>query len=257
MAAGGPTRPLLQEIRVIDVSNENVPWYFLLLEMAFQTKRRVAFIQQALVDGAVRRMTNGAALPQCLVLINERAALLCVTFEARFVSAEESKTACFERLLNVCLPTFNRDPFVRLMTIGAAHFAFRHRMVMRQSECCANFQVTLEARVRRLPRINNRVRRAAAFYVQTSWPVTRFAAHVLGVLPLCLKSRMGRCPEIARDLFVARRAFLRADKLRAGDTRRSKDRSVSRAARKQNDGQRNSSPRTPQQAFTPAEDPSS
>ena len=54
MAAGGPTRALLQKIRVIDVSNENVPLYFLLLEMAFYTERRVAFIQQALVNGSVR-----------------------------------------------------------------------------------------------------------------------------------------------------------------------------------------------------------
>ena len=76
MAAGGPTRPLLQEIRVVDVSNENVSGYFLLLEMAFQTKRRVAFIQQALVDGAVRRMADRATLPHCLVLIHPRAALL-------------------------------------------------------------------------------------------------------------------------------------------------------------------------------------
>ena len=54
MAAGGPTRALLQKTRVIDVSNENVPLYFLLLEMAFYTERRVAFIQQSLVDGSVR-----------------------------------------------------------------------------------------------------------------------------------------------------------------------------------------------------------
>ena len=44
MATGGPTRPLLQKTRVIDVSNENVPLYFLLLEMAFYAERRVAFI---------------------------------------------------------------------------------------------------------------------------------------------------------------------------------------------------------------------
>src|SRR5215472_1391748 len=50
MAASGPTRALLQETRVVDVSNENVPGNLLLLEMAFQTKRRAAFIQQALVD---------------------------------------------------------------------------------------------------------------------------------------------------------------------------------------------------------------
>ena len=54
MAAGGPTRALLQEIRVIDVSNENVPGYFLLLEMTFYAERRVTFIEQALVNGSVR-----------------------------------------------------------------------------------------------------------------------------------------------------------------------------------------------------------
>ena len=54
MAARGPTRALLQKIRVIDISNENVSGYFLLLEMAFYAKRRVAFIQQSLVDGSVR-----------------------------------------------------------------------------------------------------------------------------------------------------------------------------------------------------------
>ena len=71
---------------MIDVSDENVARYFLLLEMAFQTKRRVAFIQQALVDGAVRRMADGATLTQRLVLVNKRAALLRVTLEASFVS---------------------------------------------------------------------------------------------------------------------------------------------------------------------------
>jgi hypothetical protein len=71
---------------VVDVSNENVPWYFLLLKMALYAERRVAFVQQALIDGAVRRMTNDATLSYRLVFINKRAALLCVTFEAGFVS---------------------------------------------------------------------------------------------------------------------------------------------------------------------------
>ena len=44
MAASGPTRALLQEARVVDVSNENVPGDLLLLEMAFQAKRGVAFV---------------------------------------------------------------------------------------------------------------------------------------------------------------------------------------------------------------------
>ena len=54
MAAGGPTRALLQKTRVVDVSDENVSLYFLLLEMAFYAERRIAFIQQALVNGSVR-----------------------------------------------------------------------------------------------------------------------------------------------------------------------------------------------------------
>jgi hypothetical protein len=148
MAASGPAGPLLQEIGVIDVSDENVPGNLLLLEMAFQTKRRIAFVQQALVDGAVRRMTNGAALPQCLVLIHKWAALLCVTLEAGFVSAQESKTAGFKRLLNVRRSAFDRDPLVHFVTIGTAHFAFRHGVMVRQLERRANFQVTLKASLR-------------------------------------------------------------------------------------------------------------
>ena len=139
MAARRPTRSLLQEARVIDVSNENVSGYFLLLEMAFDTKRRVALVQQALVDGAVRRMADGATLAQRLVLIYKRAALLRVTLEAGFVSAQESKAAAFERLLNICWRALDCHTDVRIVAIGAAHFAFQHRMVVRQLECRANF----------------------------------------------------------------------------------------------------------------------
>jgi len=54
MAASGPTRALLQEIRVVDVPDENVPGYFLLLEMALYAQRRVTFVQQPLIDGSMR-----------------------------------------------------------------------------------------------------------------------------------------------------------------------------------------------------------
>jgi hypothetical protein len=148
MTASRPTRSLLQEARVIDVSNENVAGYFLLLEMAFQAKRRVALVQQALVDGAVGRMADHTTLSQCLVLVNPGTSLLCVTLEARFVSAQEREPAGFEFLLDICRRAFNRDAFVYLMTIGAAHLAFEHRMMMRQCERCANFEVTLEASLR-------------------------------------------------------------------------------------------------------------
>ena len=77
-------------------------------------------------------MTNNATLTYCLVLINKRAALLCVTFEARFVSGQESEAARSELLLNIRLDALGRDPLVRFMAIAAAHLAFKHRMMMRQ-----------------------------------------------------------------------------------------------------------------------------
>jgi hypothetical protein len=208
MAAGRPTRALLQKIRVIDVSNENVSGYFLLLEMALQTKRRVAFVQQALVDGAVRRMANDTTLTHCLVLINKRPALLCMTFETGFVSGQESKAAGFELLLNICRGAFDRDPFVRFMAIAAAHLAFKHRMMMRQLKCRPNFQVTLETGVRRFSRIDDRARSTAGFDVQTAGPMAGLAAHVFCVFPFRLQSRVSGCAEVAHDLFVAGRAFL-------------------------------------------------
>ena len=132
MTTGGPTRPLLQKIRVIDVSNKNVPWYFLLLEMALQTQRRVTFVQQALADGSVGCMADHTTLTHRLVLIYKRAALLRVTLEAGFVSGQERKSTGFKPLLNVCRGALGRDPFVRFMAIAAAHLALKHRMMMRQ-----------------------------------------------------------------------------------------------------------------------------
>jgi hypothetical protein len=208
MAPGGPTRPLLQKIRVIDVSYENVSRYFLILEMALQAKRRVTFGKQSLVNRAMGGMAHHAPLTHRLVLVDKWAALLCVTLEAGFVSAQKSEAAGSELLLNICRSALGRDPFVRLMAIAAAHLAFKHRMMMRQLKRCANVQVTLETSVRRLSWIDDRARSAASFDVQTPGTVAGLAAHVLCVFPFRLQSRVSGCPEVAHDLLVAGRAFL-------------------------------------------------
>jgi hypothetical protein len=148
MAASRPTSSLRQEAAVIDISDENMPRRLLFLEMAFQAKRLVAFIQQSLIDGSVRRMADHATLTHRLMLVNKGAALRGVALEAGFVSAQESKTAALERLLNIGPATFNCDADVRIMAIRAAHFSFKHRMVMRQLELCPDFQVTLETGLR-------------------------------------------------------------------------------------------------------------
>ncbi len=93
-------------------------------------------------------MADGATLAQRLVFVDKRAALLRMTLKAGLVFAQERKTAGLEFLLDVCRRAFNRDAFVYLMTISAAHLAFEHRMMMRQCKCCTNFEVTLEASLR-------------------------------------------------------------------------------------------------------------
>jgi hypothetical protein len=153
-------------------------------------------------------MADDTALTHCLVLVNKWAPLLRVALEASLVSAQESEATAFECLLNVSLCTFNSDPGMRVVTIGAAHFAFQHRVMMRQLELRPDFQVTLETSLRRLTRIDNSVRRASALYVQAPGTMTRLAANVLRVLPFCLEPRMRRGAKIAHDLFVAGPAFL-------------------------------------------------
>ena len=77
-------------------------------------------------------MAHRASLAYRLVLVHKWAALLRVTFEARFVAAEESKAAGFQPLLHVCRRSLGGNPFVRLMAIAAAHLALEHGMMMRQ-----------------------------------------------------------------------------------------------------------------------------
>jgi hypothetical protein len=220
MTASRPTGSLGQKAGVIDISDKDVPRHLLLLEMAFQAKRLVSFVQHSLINRAVRRMTDHTALTHCLVLVNKWAALGGVALEASFVSAQERKAPGFEHLLNIGPATLDCDPDVRVMAIRAAHLPLEHRVMMRQLELCTHFEVTLETSFRRLPRINDRVRRAATLDVQTARPVTRFAADVLCVFSFRHQPRVRGCAEIAHYIFVARFAFLGTDELRARDARR-------------------------------------
>ena len=99
----------------------------------------------------------------------------------RLVVLQESKAAGSELLLNICRSALDRDPFVRFVAITAAHLAFKHRVMMRQLECRANLQVTLETSVRRLSRIDDRARFTASLHVQTPRSVARLATHVRGL----------------------------------------------------------------------------
>ena len=208
MAASRPTRALLQKIRVIDVSNKNVPRYFLLLEMALQAERRVAFVQKSLIHRSVGGMTDHATLTHGLMFINKWSALLCVTFEAGFVSRQESKSASSELLLNVCRRALGRDALVRFMAIAATHLALKHRVMMGQLKRCAHVQMTLKTSVRRFSRIDDRALSATSLNMQTPGPVARFATDIFGVVAFRLQACVSSCPEVADDLLVTGSAFL-------------------------------------------------
>ena len=85
VAARRPTRALRQEGGMIDVSDENEPRELLLLKMALQTKSCVAFSQQPLIDGSVRRVARRTALAHRLMWKNKRTGLRRVALEAGFL----------------------------------------------------------------------------------------------------------------------------------------------------------------------------
>jgi hypothetical protein len=202
-------------------------------------------------------MADHTTLTHRLVLIDKWAALRGVAFKASLVFAQESKPAGFEALLNISPAAFDRDPLVRVVTIGATHFSFQDRMMMWQLKLRPHFQVTLETSLRRLLRINDRMGCTAGFNVQTARAVARLAAHVLGVLSFRLQPRVRRRSEVAYNLFVAGPAFLCAYELRAWDLWRRKNCLICGAARKQNHGERGCSPDAPKQLFALTVDPSS
>ena len=101
-------------------------------------------------------MADHTSFTQRLVFKHERAALSCVALEASLILTEQSGAATLEVLGHGGAP-FDRVSFMRVMTISAAHFPFQHRVMIRQFECRAHFQVALEACVRRFARVHDRV----------------------------------------------------------------------------------------------------
>jgi len=196
----------------------------------------------------MRTVADDAAVAQRFMLVNKWAALRSVALKTGFVFAQEGDTATHQGLLHAGSATFDRPPFVRIVAIDATHFAFQHRVMMRQLKTCPHFEVTLEAGLRIAPRIDNRPTAAARFDMQTAGAMARFATHVRGLLysyaaldlaafstalvcvdhfPCCsLQSRMRGCSEVAHDLMMARIARIGPDKLSAGNAGRGENGSI-------------------------------
>jgi len=93
-------------------------------------------------------MARHATLPDSLMLKDKRPSLRGVALETSFVLTQESKTAAFERLLNIGAATFDCHSDVRVMAISTTDLAFQYWMVMRQLKTCAHLEMTLETRLR-------------------------------------------------------------------------------------------------------------
>jgi hypothetical protein len=113
----------------------------------------------------MRRMAGHATFAERFVLENEWASLRGVTLETGFVLAQQGHPAAFERLRQACSAPFDGVSFVRVMTVGATHFPFQDRMVMRQIEFRPDLQMALETGGRRFSRINDLGALAAALDV--------------------------------------------------------------------------------------------
>ena len=187
------------------------------IEMALEAEIRAALGQQLVVHRAVGVVAGGATFAHRFVLEDEGAALRRVAFRAAFVEPEAGRRRAEDAW-----------PLVRVVAIAAGDVAFRQRMVMREIESSAQFNVAAETDVRRPPGIDdvlnfagreNAVKGAAGLRVDAAGPVAGFAAHLDRFLAGCRQRRVNGEVEIAGDRLVAFRATLRARELRAGNLR--------------------------------------
>src|SRR5262245_27127514 len=104
-------------------ANHQCPRRWRLLEMAFQTKRRIPRDEHLLIHRAVGLMTGRATFLQRIVLEHERPELFCVTLAARFILRHQ-----------LCASADDRIALVWLMTIAATHLALDDRVMTWQVE---------------------------------------------------------------------------------------------------------------------------
>jgi hypothetical protein len=156
---------------MVHVPDKNLSRLSLLLEMAFQTKGRVARVQHPLIDRAMGRMTDHATLTQRFVLIEKRPALDRMTFETSLILTHESEAAAPQPLLHICSPALYRHADVWVMAIGAAHLSLEHRVTMRELKLCSHFQVTLETGLGRFLRVDDSLPGTTTIDVEAPGPV--------------------------------------------------------------------------------------
>jgi hypothetical protein len=217
VAAGGPAGAVAQECAVVNVTEKNRSARGLCLGVAFDAQIVIALHEHFGIDRTVRVMADGAAFAQRRVLENERASLFAMTLGAVLVLPRHGQAA---RRLHDIHP-------VRIVALHAIHFAFNHRMVLRQVKFSPGFLVTLKAGFRIFAGINDEfLQPAAAGHRDVLAPraVTRFAAALarhFGVGDP--QSRVRAAGKYSRNIGMTIKASLVPDESRAFDLQRGDD----------------------------------
>ena len=106
--------------------------------MALQAQRRFAHAQKISVRRTVRRVASHAVFRDWWVLVSKGAAILCVTTQTQLIGIG-------------CSQIVSTWASVRVVAIGATHFSFAQRVMVRQTHLAAFRLVAPQAGIVRLP----------------------------------------------------------------------------------------------------------
>lgn len=213
VAARTPTSSLGQFRGMVITADKDFSVRRLLLEMATQAERLVACDQQHRIDAAVRVVASGAAFTNGLMFKHEGTRLRDVAPGADFVGRHKPSPAALAAI-------GDRRAFMWIVTVTASDFALDNGVVRRQIKLCPLVEMALETCLRRLARIDNRLRRTARGHMQAAGPVARFTPDILGVVTGRLQAKMGRGGEAFGDVLMASLASFGTDKGGSWDLRR-------------------------------------
>jgi len=115
------------------------------LGVALEAQVVVSLDQQLGVDRAVWVMADRAAFAHRFVLEDERLGLFAMTLGAGFIEPRHREA----------VGGFHEVATVRVMALHAIHFAFDHRMMLRQVELRVRLEMALKTSRRVPARINN------------------------------------------------------------------------------------------------------
>jgi len=163
VTTGGPAGAVTNQAAMIDVADEQIgPGGY--LRVAAETEVRIANGQQLGVDRPMRAVAAGAAFAKRGMFENERSRLFPMALGAGFVPSRHRKAA--GRLHNV--------QAVRVVALGAIHFAFSDRMMLGQVELGVDIEMALKAGLRILARVDDEffASRSADRHMFAGWTVT-------------------------------------------------------------------------------------